>query len=39
MCSDEFNKLFCKGMFKMALVNMIKNLTTQGMPPGAESDY
>lgn len=24
---NEFNKLFCKGMFKVALINMINNLT------------
>ena len=29
MSYEEFNRLFCKGMFKVALVNTINNLQTQ----------
>jgi hypothetical protein len=26
MCYEEFNKLFCKGMFKKALINILDEL-------------
>ena len=30
MCYEEFNKLFCKGMFKVALINTLEQLQSQG---------
>ena len=30
MCYEEFNKLFCKGMFKVALINTLDKLQHQG---------
>ena len=33
MCYEEFNRLFCKGMFKVALINTIQKLTDQSAPP------
>lgn len=32
MCYEEFNRLFCKGMFKVALINTIQKLTEQNTP-------
>jgi hypothetical protein len=32
MCYEEFNRLFCKGMFKVALINTIQKLTEQSAP-------
>ena len=32
MCYEEFNRLFCKGMFKVALINTIQKLTEQNAP-------
>ena len=32
MCYEEFNKLFCKGMFKLALINTLEQLQNQGAP-------
>jgi len=32
MCYEEFNKLFCKGMFKVALINTLEQLQNQGAP-------
>lgn len=29
MCYEEFNRLFCKGMFKVALINTIAKLTEE----------
>jgi len=29
LCYEEFNKLFCRGMFKVALINTINSLQTQ----------
>ena len=26
MCYEEFNRLFCKGMFKRALINILEHL-------------
>ena len=30
MCFEEFNRLFCKGMIKYALINIIAKLQDQG---------
>ena len=30
MCLDEFNKLFCKGLFKEALINTLDSLQSDG---------
>jgi hypothetical protein len=30
MCFEEFNRLFCKGIFKYALINIIKKLQKLG---------
>lgn len=35
---DDFSRLFCKSMFKLALKNMILKLKKDGNPPGAETD-
>ena len=33
MCYEEFNRLFCKGMFKVALINTIAKLTEESASP------
>lgn len=40
MCYDEFNKLFCKGMFKVALINTLENLKSdeKGIKAGVSGD-
>lgn len=37
MCYEEFNKLFCKGMFKVALINTLDKLQHQGENAAADS--
>lgn len=32
MTCDEFNKLFCKGMFKFCLINILNSLQEEGKP-------
>lgn len=38
MCYEEFNRLFCKGMFKVALINTLDGLQNQIGEANADSE-